>query len=297
MRYLLLMLCLMAYFIAPAQELNCTVSVISPQVQNTEKRIFETLQNDIRQFLNSTSWTNDSYKLEERIACSILITVTERISSDKFKASIQVQVSRPIFNTSYSSVLMNVNDQDFTFNYVESQQLQFQENQHISNLTSVLAYYAYMIIGMDYDSFSEKGGEPYFQKAFQIVNNAQNEAERGWKSADGSKNRYWLVENLLNARFDNFRKVLYRYHRLGLDMMQADIESGRRTIFESLPDLKKIRQSEPNSYLLQSFFTAKADEFVNIFSQGLPDTKNKASQLLMEMDPSNSNKYQKITKA
>jgi hypothetical protein len=287
----------MAYFIAPAQELNCTVSVISPQVQNTEKRIFETLQNDIRQFLNSTSWTNDSYKLEERIACSILITVTERISSDKFKASIQVQVSRPIFNTSYSSVLMNVNDQDFTFNYVESQQLQFQENQHISNLTSVLAYYAYMIIGMDYDSFSEKGGEPYFQKAFQIVNNAQNEAERGWKSADGSKNRYWLVENLLNARFDNFRKVLYRYHRLGLDMMQADIESGRRTIFESLPDLKKIRQSEPNSYLLQSFFTAKADEFVNIFSQGLPDTKNKASQLLMEMDPSNSNKYQKITKA
>lgn len=297
MRYLLLMLCLMAYFNAPAQELNCTVSVISPQVQNTEKRIFETLQNDIRQFLNSTSWTNDSYKLEERIACSILITVTERISSDKFKASIQVQVSRPIFNTSYSSVLMNVNDQDFTFNYVESQQLQFQENQHISNLTSVLAYYAYMIIGMDYDSFSEKGGEPYFQKAFQIVNNAQNEAERGWKSADGSKNRYWLVENLLNARFDNFRKVLYRYHRLGLDMMQADIESGRRTIFESLPDLKKIRQSEPNSYLLQSFFTAKADEFVNIFSQGLPDTKNKASQLLMEMDPSNSNKYQKITKA
>ena len=287
----------MAYFIAPAQELNCTVSVISPQVQNTEKRIFETLQNDIRQFLNSTSWTNDSYKLEERIACSILITVTERISSDKFKASIQVQVSRPIFNTSYSSVLMNVNDQDFTFNYVESQQLQFQENQHISNLTSVLAYYAYMIIGMDYDSFSEKGGEPYFQKAFQIVNNAQNEAERGWKSADGSKNRYWLVENLLNARFDNFRKVLYRYHRLGLDLMQADIESGRRAIFESLPDLKKIRQSEPNSYLLQSFFTAKADEFVNIFSQGLPDTKNKASQLLMEMDPSNSNKYQKITKA
>jgi hypothetical protein len=287
----------MASFIAPAQELNCTVSVISPQVQNTEKRIFETLQNDIRQFLNSTSWTNDSYKLEERIACSILITVTERISSDKFKASIQVQVSRPIFNTSYSSVLMNVNDQDFTFNYVESQQLQFQENQHISNLTSVLAYYAYMIIGMDYDSFSEKGGEPYFQKAFQIVNNAQNEAERGWKSADGSKNRYWLVENLLNARFDNFRKVLYRYHRLGLDLMQADIESGRRAIFESLPDLKKIRQSEPNSYLLQSFFTAKADEFVNIFSQGLPDTKNKASQLLMEMDPSNSNKYQKITKA
>jgi len=280
-----------------AQELNCSVSVISPQVQNTEKRIFETLQNDMRQFMNSTRWTNDSYTLEERIECSILVTVSERISSDKYRATIQVQASRPAFNTSYSSSLLNINDQDFTFTYTESQQLQFQENQHISNLTSVMAFYAYLVIGMDYDSFSEKGGEPYFQKAFQIINNAQNEPERGWKQFDGSKNRYVIVENLLNARFDNFRKVIYKYHRLGLDVMQADTENGRRVIFECLPDLKKVRQSEPNSYLLQSFFTAKADEFVNIFSQGLPDIKNKAAQQLMEMDPSNSTKYQKITKS
>lgn len=296
MRYLTLLAILLFSFSATAQELNCSISVISPQVQNTEKRIFETLQNDAREFLNSTRWTNDSYKLEERIECSILITVSERISNDKYRANIQIQSSRPAFNTSYNTTLVNILDQDFTFNYTESQQLQFQENQHISNLTSVLAYYAYLIIGMDYDSFSEKGGEPYYQKALQIVNNAQNEPEKGWKQFDGSKNRYWVIENLLNARFEDFRKVLYRYHRLGLDVMQSDQENGRRVIFECLPDLRKIRQDQPNSYLMQIFFTSKADELVNIFSEGMPDTKNKAAQLLMQMDPSNSAKYQKITK-
>jgi hypothetical protein len=297
MRYLsiLSMLCLAVS--AQAQELNCSISVISPQVQNTEKRIFETLQNDAREFLNSTRWTNDSYKMEERIECSILITVSERLSNDKYRATIQVQSSRPAFNTSYNTTIVNILDQDFTFNYTESQQLQFQENQHISNLTSVLAYYAYLIIGLDYETFSEKGGEPYFQKALQIVNNAQNEPERGWKQFDGSKNRYWIIENLLNARFEDFRKVLYRYHRLGLDVMQSDQENGRRVIFECLPDLRRIRQDQPNSYLMQVFFTSKADELVNIFSEGMPDTKNKAAQLLMQMDPSNSAKYQKITKS
>ncbi len=278
------------------QELNCTVSVISPQLQNVEKRIFETMQNDIRQFLNSTPWTSETFKQEERIECSILINISERIGTDRYKGTIQVQASRPAFNTSYSSTMFNIMDQDFTVVYLESQQLQFQENQHISNLTSILAYYAYLIIGMDYDSFSEKGGEPYFQKCLQIVNNAQNESERGWKAFEGTKNRYWIVENLLNARFEDFRKVLYRYHRLGLDAMSKDAEGGRRVIFEALPDLKRIRQDQPNSFLLQVFFTSKSDELVNIFTEGMPDQKARASQLLMEMDPSNSNKYQKITK-
>lgn len=296
MRYSLTILMLTIANIVGAQELNCSVSVISPQVQNTEKRIFETLQNSMREFLNSTAWTTDTYKKEERIECSILVTVTERLSSDKFKATIQVQASRPAFNSSYNSVLLNINDQDFTFTYTESQQLQFQENQYISNLTSVMAYYAYLIIGLDYDSFSDKGGEPYFQKAFQVVNNAQQEPERGWKSADGSKNRYWIIENLLNARFEGFRNVIYRYHRLGLDVMQKDIEGGRKAIYDCLPELKRIRKDQPNSFLLQTFFTGKADELTNVFSEGLPDIKTKAAQLLMEMDPSNSAKYQKITK-
>lgn len=296
MRFILAILLILSSVQLSAQELNCSVSVISPQVQNFEKRVFETMQNNIREFLNSTRWTEDSYKMEERIECTILITISEVIGSDRFRGTIQVQASRPAFNTSYSSTLFNINDQDFTISYLENQQLQFQENQHISNLTSILAYYAYLVIGMDYDSFSEKGGEPYFQKCLQIVNNAQNEPERGWKAMESSKNRYWVIENLLNARFEGFRRSFYTYHRLGLDVMSSDAEGGRRAIFEILPELKRIRQDQPNSYLLQTFFTSKADELVNIFSEGMPDQKSRAAQLLMEMDPSNSNRYQKITK-
>ena len=283
--------------VSQAQELNCTVSVISPQVQNTEKRIFETLQKDIREFMATTRWTEDVYALEERIECSILITVTERISNDKFRATMQIQSSRPAYMTAYNSVLLNVNDQDFTFQYVENQPLQFQENQHVSNLTSVLAFYAYMIIGTDYDSFSPKGGEPYFQKALQIVNNAQNEPERGWKAFEGSKNRHWLIENMLNARYEEFRGVMYKYHREGLDMMQSDLNTGRQAITECLQPLKRIRMDQPNSYLMTVFFTAKVDELINIFKEAFPDVKTKAANDLMQMDPANANKYQAIIKS
>lgn len=281
---------------AIAQELNCTVSVISPQLANTEKRIFETLQKDIREFMNATTWTTDAYALEERIECSILITVSER-NSNTFKASMQVQSSRPAYMTSYNSVMLNVNDQDFTFEYVENQPLQFQQNQHISNLTSVLAFYAYMIIGVDYDSFSPKGGEPYFQQALQIVNNAQNESEKGWKAFESSRNRYWLIENMVNARYENFRAVMYKYHRQGLDIMQQDVVTGRKAIYECLEPLKKIRLDQPNSYLLNVFFTAKVDEFINIFKEAFPDIKTKAANDLMQMDPANANKYQAIIKS
>jgi hypothetical protein len=282
---------------ALSQELNCTVNVISPQVQNTEKRIFETLQKDIREFLNSRAWTSDVFALEERIECSILITVSERISSDRYKATIQVQSSRPAYMTAYNSVMMNVNDQDFTFQYAENQPLIFQENTHTDNLTSVLAFYAYMIIGMDYDSFALKGGEPHYQKALQVVNNAQQEAERGWKAFEGSRNSYWLIENMLNPRYDELRSVLYSYHREGLDVMQSDIQAGRKVIEECIPKLKKLRLDQPNSYLLTTFFTAKTDELVNIFKEAFPDVKTRVTNDLMQADPANANKYQAIVKS
>lgn len=280
-----------------AQELNCTVNVMSPQVQNTERRIFETLQKDIREFMNSRQWTSDVFKLEERIDCSILITVTERLSTDRFKATLQVQSSRPAYMTSYNSTLLNVNDQDFTFQYVENQPIQFQENQHTNNLSSVLAFYAYMIIGLDYDSYSPKGGEPYFQKALQVVNNAQNEPERGWKAFEGSRNRYWLIENMLNARYEEFRQVIYDYHRKGLDIMQSDVQGGRTVIADCIPKLKRIRLDQPNSYLLTAFFTAKTDELINIFKEAFPDVKQRVATDLMQMDPANANKYQAIVKS
>jgi len=280
-----------------AQELNCTVSVISPQVQNTEKRIFETLQKDIREFMNSRAWTSDVFQLEERIECSILITVSERISSDRYKATIQVQSSRPAYMTAYNSVMLNVNDQDFVFQYAENQPIQFQNNQHRDNLSSVLAFYAYMIIGMDYDTFSPKGGEPYFQLAQQIVNNAQNEPEKGWKAFENTRNRYWLAENILNARYDEFRGVLYTYHREGLDVMQSDLQTGRKAIEDCIPKLKKIRLDQPNSWLMTVFFTAKVDELINIFSEAFPDVKTRVANDLMQMDPANANKYQAIVKS
>lgn len=280
-----------------AQELNCTVAVISPGIQNTEKRIFETLQKDVREFMNSNQWTTDIYQLDERIECNILITITEKVSSSQFKGNIQVQSSRPVYMTSYNSVLLNVNDQDFAIEYVENQPLQWQPNQHISNLTSILAFYAYMIIGADYDSFSPKGGEPYFQKALQIVNNAQTEGEKGWKAFENSRNRYWLIENMMNARYEGFRSVMYQYHRKGLDMMQSDLQGGRQAIFDCLDPLKKLRLDQPNSYLLTIFFTAKVDELINIFKEAFPDIKTKAANDLMQADPSNANKYEAIIKS
>lgn len=296
MTRLFISIILLTASVVNGQELNCNISVISPQVQNTEKRIFETLQKDIREFMNGTKWTDDVFAVEERIECSILITVSERISNSKFKATMQIQSSRPAYMTAYNSVVMNVNDQDFIFEYNEGQALQWQENQHIGNLTSVLAFYAYMIIGMDYDTFSPKGGEPYFQKALQIVNNAQNEPEKGWRAFESSKNRYWLIENTLNARYEDFRGLIYKYHREGLDMMQSDINTGRQAIFDCLPGFKKIRLDQPNSYLLTVFFTAKVDELINVFSQAFPDMKTKAANDLMQMDPANANKYQAIIK-
>lgn len=294
-RFLIIILVLTS-FVSQGQELNCAVSVISPAIQNTEKRIFETLQNDLREFMNSTAWTNDAFAIEERIECSILITITEKISGDKFKATMQIQSSRPAYMTSYNTVLLNVNDQDFVFNYVESQPIQFQENQHINNLSSVMAFYAYMIIGADYDSFSPKGGEPYFQKALQIVNNAQGEGERGWKAFESTKNRYWLIENMLNARYEGFREMVYKYHRQGLDVMQSDVETGRKAITECIEPLKTLRLDQPNSYLLTVFFTAKVDEFINIFKEAFPDVKTKVANDLMQADPANANKYQAIIK-
>ncbi|MBI1288945.1 MAG: DUF4835 family protein [Flavobacteriales bacterium] len=280
-----------------AQELNCTVSVISPGIQNTEKRIFETLQKDVREFMNSNQWTTDIYQLDERIECNILITITEKVSSSQFKGNIQVQSSRPVYMTSYNTVLLNVNDQEFAIEYVENQPLQWQPNQHISNLTSILAFYAYMIIGADYDSFSPKGGEQYFQKARQIVNNAQNESQKGWKAFENSRNRYWLIENMMNARYEGFRNVMYKYHRQGLDKMQSDLQGGRQAIYECLEPLKKLRLDQPNSYLLTIFFTAKMDELINIFKEAFPDIKTKAANDLMQADPSNANKYEAIIKS
>ncbi|MBL7889991.1 MAG: DUF4835 family protein [Bacteroidia bacterium] len=277
-----------------AQELNCKVQVLSQQIQGTDKRVFTTLQTAIFEFMNNKKWTNDQFKLDERIDCSILINVTERPSTDQFVATIQVQSRRPVYKSSYNSVLLNYNDNDFQFTYLENQPLEFNENQFTTNLTSVLGFYAYLIIGMDYDTFSMNGGTTYLQKAQNIVNQAQNTSETGWRAFESNKNRYWLINNMLDAPFINIRECMYNYHRKGLDEMVSNKEGGRANILEALESLRKVHQARPLSFAMQVFFNAKSDEIINIFSGAFSDEKSKVVTLLNDIDPTNSNKYQKI---
>jgi hypothetical protein len=278
-----------------AQELNCQVQVLSQQIAGTDKRVFESMQTAIYEFMNTRKWTNDNFKIEERIDCSILINISEKLGNDEYKGTFQVQSRRPVFKTSYNTALLNFNDNDFVIKYLPDQPLEFQENTYTSNLSSILAYYAYYIIGLDYDSFSPSGGTAYLQKALAVVNNAQNSGYEGWKAFDSDKNRYWLVNNILDATYVGLREAMYNYHRKGLDVMADNKEAGRAAILESLQNLKKVHQVKPLSFSMQVFFIAKNDEIVNIFCGAFSDEKAQVVQLLNEIDPTNSNKYAKIT--
>jgi Domain of unknown function (DUF4835) len=280
---------------AAAQELNCQVQVVSPQIQGTsERRIFDNLQKAIFEFMNNTKWTNDVFGPDERINCSFFINVTEKLSNDEYKATLQVQSTRTVFKSSYNSVMLNHNDANFQFKYIEFQAFDFTINQHTTNLTSVLAYYAYVILALDYDSFSPSGGTPYWQKAQTIVANAQNAPERGWRSQEDTKNRYWLVENMLQPLFAPMRTCIYKYHRMGFDIMYSDVAAGRAAVLEALQGLEAIHAQRPLSFPMQIFFNAKSDEVVKLFSQGMPDEKGKVIPLLQKIDPGNGIKYQRI---
>lgn len=280
-----------------AQELNCTVKVITAQLQTADPKIFQTLQKSVYEFMNNRKWTNDNFKSGERIECSILINITQEISSDKFGAQISVQSNRPVYNSGYNSTMLNWVDKDFQIQYAEYQPLEFDENNFLSNLTSVLAYYAYTIIGFDYDSFSPSGGTPYFQKALTIVNAAQSGSEPGWKSYESLRNRYWLITNLLDTKFADVRTFLYKYNREGLDKMYQNPDQGRKAITESLGLLSKANENAPNSMIMQVLLQAKSDELVNIYSKATPQEKSTAVQILSKLDASNSSKYQAIMKS
>ncbi len=279
-----------------AQELNFRVQVVSQQIQGSNKHIFESMQKDIYEFLNNRKWTDNIFANDERIECNLLINLTDQISADEFKGTIQVQSNRPIYGTNYNSVILNFKDNDVQFRYVEFQSMEFSENSNMSNLTSLLAYYAYIVIGLDYDSFSLDGGTSYFQKAEKIVTNAQSAQEKGWKSFESQRNRYWLIENVLNPKYAPVREFYYRYHRNGLDVMAEKLADGQTEITETLKLLQKVYREKPSPFMtfLQVVFDAKSDEFVNIFSESYPDEKIRANNLLKEIDPANSTKYQKI---
>ena len=281
---------------ASAQELNCTVQVYYDKIQSqTEKKIMEALQQSVTEFLNNRKWTSDPFKQEERILSNIIITLTDKVSSDEFKGTIEIKASRPVFNTSYKSLIFNYIDADFQFKYLEYQTMEFSETSNLGNLTSVLAFYSYMIIGTDYDTYSLEGGTPYFQKAQSVVGNMQSAPEKGWRAYEGTKNRYWIVENALNQTFKPIRECNYKYHRLGFDVMAKDIISARSEVLQALTLLQKVHQDKPNSFTMQLFFYAKADEIVSLFAGAPSDEKAKIVNILNEIDPANAIKYQKIT--
>ncbi len=277
------------------QELNCTVQIISSQIQSSDKRIFKTLQTAIYEFMNNRKWTAEQFRSEERIECSILINVTEW-NIDEFKATMQIQARRPIYNSSYDSRMLNISESNLQFRYLEYDPLEFSENAHISELTSVLAFYAYIIIGLDYDSFSLLGGSNYLNKAQGVVNNAQSsEHKKGWTSMS-KKNKYWLVDDMLNQIYKPYRECIYNYHRQGLDKMADDANSSRVIITESLEGLEKIYLQEPSSFILRVFFDSKADEIINIYSSASPSEKSRIVKLLKKIDPANTTRYEKILK-
>jgi hypothetical protein len=282
-----------------AQELNCMVQISAQKIQGSNRQVFENMQRDIYEFLNNTVWTNHVFSYSERIDCNILINLTDQISADEFSGTIQVQLKRPVFNTTYNSTLLNFIDNSFRFRYVEFQPLEFDPTTYRSNLVSVLAYYVYTILAFDYDSFSPLGGTEYFQMAEKIVQNAQNAPEQGWKPYDGSRNRnrYWLVKNALDKEYEGSRQFLYEYYINGLDRMESKVSEARASMVESLRLLQDVYRKKPDPfmYIMQVILEAKTDELINIFSDSFPEEKSRVIQILTEIDPANKTKYEKIS--
>jgi len=279
-----------------SQELNCQISISTAQIEGSDKRVFETLQNALYEFLNNLKWSGFNMSYEERIECSMLLTINERMGGDEYKATLNVVLRRPVFNTAYNTVLLNYIDKDFQFRYSEYQPLDYSDGAFTSNLTSVFAFYSYMVLGLYFDSFSPYGGSAFYEKAQTAVNAAQSAPETGWKAYEGTHNRYWMVENIQNSANSSLRDFLYNYNRQGLDAMYDKLEQGRASITESLNYLLKMYNAKPDLFLLQLMLDAKRDEIVNIYSDQRvpPIDKTNVVNLLREIDPGNSSKYQSI---
>ncbi|HTF30453.1 MAG TPA: DUF4835 family protein [Flavitalea sp.] len=282
-----------------AQELLSRISINASQVSSqTDKKIFQTLQNGLTNFLNTRKWTSETFKTNEKIVCNFLINITEAVNTNTYKATLTVQAARPVYNTTYETPLINFQDEAFTFKYVEYQPLEFNENRVsgsdplASNLTATLAYYAYMILGLDYNSFALRGGDPFFQKAQQIVNNAPEGRDiSGWKAFDGLRNRYWLMENLTNNRYAIVHDAYYSYYRLGMDLLYENESAGRTAILNTVGQFNTLNNDIPNTMIVQFFFQGKANELIRIFKKGTPEEKQKAQEMLAKLDISNSNRY------
>jgi hypothetical protein len=285
-----------------AQELQARITVLSDKISSQiDKKVFKTLQAALVNFVNNRKWTNDQYQTNEKINCSFLITLEQELGDNSYKGSITVQAARPVYNSTYESPIINVQDNNVAFRYVEFQSIEFNENRvqgsdaMTANLTAMLAYYVYIILGMDYDSYALRGGDPYFQKAWNIVNNAPEARDiSGWKQFDGLRNRYFLAENINNLRFALMHDALYAYYRTGLDNFYDNEDAGRAGILNCLNSLNRINTENPNSMLIQFFFQGKSNELVKTFTKANPDMKKRARDLLVKLDVTNVNAYKDL---
>lgn len=284
---------------AAAQELQAKISVNAARVgSQVDKKVFQTLQNALNTFLNSRKWTGETFQPNEKITCNFLLNIIEASSDNVYKAALTVQAARPVFNSSYDSPLVNFIDDGVVFRYVEFQPIEFNENRVsgsdplVSNLTAVLAYYVDIILGMNFDSFALRGGDPYFQKAQNIVTNAPDSRDiSGWRSFDGQRNRYWLADNLTNSKYAILHDAVYSYFRLGMDNMYDNETEARAAVLNTLNFLNNINTDNPNSMGVQFFLQGRAREMIGIFKKAAPDEKSRALELLQKMDISNANNY------
>jgi hypothetical protein len=289
-------------FTATAQELQAKVTVMSGKVSTqVDKKIFQTLQTALSNFLNNRKWTTDTYQPQEKIKCNFLITIDEYAGNNLFKASLTVQAARPVYNTTYESPIINFQDPSFQFKYIEFQPIEFNENRvqgsdaMAANITAMLAFYANLIVGLDYDSFSPRGGDIYFQKAQNIVNSAPEAGEiDGWKAFDGPRNRFKLIQGLVDSRFTLMHDAIYSYYRLGLDKYYENEAEGRAGILNALNYMNTVNIENPNSMIIQFFFQGKSNELVKIFSTADAETRSRAMDYLVKLDLTNASAYKEL---
>lgn len=293
MRKLIILVTICISTLSFAQELNCNVVVNAQLTGNENLQIYKTLENQLKEFVNKTQWTKKQFKLQERIDCNIVINITER-NNDNYNATIQVQSSRPVYGSTYTTPIYNINDKDFNFTYVEFQNLIYNETQYESNLVSVLAFHIYMVLGLDAESFALEGGETYFKQAQRIVNYSQRDNNTGWKLEDGLQSRFALIDNILSPTFIEFRQVMYNYHIRGLDIMAKSKKDGKNEIALALAYFEKMNSRRPNSYLTRVFFDAKAQEIENIFSSGPSIDVSGLVDVLNRVAPTHASKWRNI---
>lgn len=286
-------ICLLSFFTMEAQELNCAITINSDQVGQTNQQIFRTLERSLNDFVNKAKWTNKVYKEQERVNARMFITISE-YESNRFKASIQLQSSRPVFNTSYESPVFNYKDDQFNFEYIEFQPLVYNENVFESNLVGVVAYYVYIILGLDADTFSLEGGNEYYRKAQNIVSQAQGGSYAGWSQSSNERTRFELVDNLLSNTFREYRIAMYNYHRKGLDILSDNNSTGKQVIAGTMRLMETMAKRRPNAFLIQAFFDAKSDEIKDIFSDGPKMDIVQLKETLLAIAPFYSNTWNEI---